>query len=153
MCAVLTFHTPLGLRGIRGNQRDPQLRAHPPKLGHRLFPPQPLPRIRRALVQVLPIHVQGHRHPPALPTRYEFPGEPSRSGNPEKPCRKPHGGPARSECYWKREARRVCRRMSGARSAANVRRTPVNVTFPLKAHADEEIDLDGAVGCVLAPHC
>src|SRR6516164_9106865 len=49
MCAVLTFHTPLGLRGIRGNQRDPQLRAHPPKLGHRLFPPQPLPAFAERL--------------------------------------------------------------------------------------------------------
>src|SRR5215469_9761234 len=69
MGAVLTFHTPLGLRGIRGYQRDPQLRTHPPKLRHRLFPTQPLPGIRRPLVQVLPIHVQRQRHPVALDPR------------------------------------------------------------------------------------
>src|SRR3974390_131164 len=69
MGAVLTFHTPLGLRRIRGDQRDPQLPAHPPKLRYRLFPPLPLPGIRRPLVQVLPIHVQRQRHPVALDPR------------------------------------------------------------------------------------
>ena len=69
MGTVLAFHSPLGLRGIRGNQRDPQLRAHPSKLRHRLFSTQPLPCIRRPLVQVLPIHVQRLRHPVALDPR------------------------------------------------------------------------------------
>src|SRR3974377_2016402 len=66
MGAVLTFHTPLGLRPILADHAHPQLPAHPPKLRYRLFPPLPLPGIRRPLVQVLPIHVQRQRHPVAL---------------------------------------------------------------------------------------
>src|SRR3974377_361424 len=69
MGAVLTFHTPLGFRRIGGDKRDPQPPAHPPKLLYRLFPPLPLPGIRRPLVQVLPIHVQRQRHPVALDPR------------------------------------------------------------------------------------
>src|SRR3974377_2123279 len=69
MGAVLTFHTPLGLRRIRGDQGDPPLPAHPPHMRHRVFHPLPLPGIRRPLVQVLPIHVQRQRHPVALDPR------------------------------------------------------------------------------------
>src|SRR3989454_9865635 len=61
--------SPLGLRRVRRNHGDPQLRAHAPKLRDRLFSAQPLFRRGRALVQVLPIHVQRQRHPVALDPR------------------------------------------------------------------------------------
>src|SRR5207245_599771 len=63
---VNPLHAPLGLRRVRRNHGDPQLRAHAPKLRDRLFSAQPLFRRGRALVQVLPIHVQRQRHPVAL---------------------------------------------------------------------------------------
>src|SRR5712691_302984 len=62
MRPVLAFHTSLGLRRVRRDPLDPQLRAHPAKLRDRLFPTQPLFRRGRALVQVLPIHVQRQRY-------------------------------------------------------------------------------------------
>src|SRR5437879_1907994 len=62
MRPVLAFHTSLGLRLVRRDHLDPQLRAHPAKLRDRLFPTQPLFRRGRALVQILPIHVQRQRY-------------------------------------------------------------------------------------------
>src|SRR5947209_5786223 len=69
VCPVNPLHAPLGLRRVRRNHCDPQLRTHAPKLRDRLFSAQPLFRRGRALVQVLPIHVQRQRHPVALDPR------------------------------------------------------------------------------------
>src|SRR5437588_957198 len=66
MGTMNALHAPLGLRRIGRDDRDPELRAHEPKLRDRLGSAQPFPRRGRPLVQVLPVHVQRQRDSVAL---------------------------------------------------------------------------------------
>src|SRR6476469_643828 len=58
MRAVVSLHTPFGLRRIRCNDADSQLRAHTPKLRHRHLSTQFLPGRRFRDVHVLPVRIQ-----------------------------------------------------------------------------------------------
>lgn len=62
MHSVLPFHTPFGLRGVRRQDVDAQLRAHSPELRQRFFAAQFLLGRGRHFVDVLPVGVQRQRH-------------------------------------------------------------------------------------------
>src|SRR5207245_2501557 len=66
MRAVIALHAPLGLRRTRGHQPNAQLRAHASELRDRSLAPQPFALAGRALVQILPVHVERLRHAVAL---------------------------------------------------------------------------------------
>src|ERR1700687_5670702 len=62
MRAVLPLDSSLPLRRTGRDHRDPQLRAHAPKLRDRLFSSQLLLHRGRTFVHILPIHVHRLRH-------------------------------------------------------------------------------------------
>src|SRR5215470_13833961 len=61
-CAVVSFHPPFGLRRTGSDDLDSQALAHPAKLRNRRLAAQTLSFRRLALVDILPIGVQGLRH-------------------------------------------------------------------------------------------
>src|SRR5437870_11700508 len=62
MDPVVALHPSLRLRRTGGNDANPQLLTHAPKLRHRNFSPQLLGLGRLSLVHVLPIGIERARH-------------------------------------------------------------------------------------------
>src|ERR1700687_4197118 len=79
MRAVLPLDSSLPLRRTGRDHRDPQLRAHAPKLRDRLFSSQLLLHRGRTFVHILPIHVHRLRHPRSVPSRRAMHPPPPRS--------------------------------------------------------------------------